>query len=74
MYLAWGLHKLAEFCIGKSEVTSGHGDQKRKVPRYPTVTTVESRVDVAWRVSLRKQSASLERRFDSRLVPGAVDL
>eukprot|EP00961_Rhodomonas_salina_P043123 579802-Rhodomonas_salina.1 len=64
MYLAWGLHKLAEFGIGESKVASGHSDQKRKVPCYPTVATVESRVDVPRRVSFRKPSARLERRFD----------
>eukprot|EP00961_Rhodomonas_salina_P095053 1278663-Rhodomonas_salina.1 len=76
MYLSgtWGLHELAEFRICKGEVAPGHGNQERKVPRDTTVTTVESRVDVARRVNFRKQSARLELCLDCRLIPGAINL
>eukprot|EP00961_Rhodomonas_salina_P155893 2099210-Rhodomonas_salina.1 len=74
MHLTWGLHELAEFCVGKGEVAPGHGDQERKVPRDTKVTTVESRVDVTRRVSFRKPSAHFELCLDSRLIPGTVNL
>eukprot|EP00961_Rhodomonas_salina_P021406 287540-Rhodomonas_salina.1 len=71
---SWALHKLAQLCVGESEISSRHCDEEREMACNAPIPAVQRRVDKLRLVLLGEPSPRLELGLDSRLVPRAVDL